>query len=579
MKNWIVLASLSALIAAASPAPIRGGDLSRMPVKEVTVFKDGHAFVLQEGSLAVGSGGDVTLDHLAAPVLGTFWPYSAEKGVPLKAVVAGEKRVRTQRTPLGLLEFIEANPGADVMVAEKAVASTKEGPRYEATLLGIPQRSATEVEASLPPGSGLRLPEKGSVVLLKTAEGTKVLPLDRIQDLTLRGQPQKTLATDELRTSLTLTLDWSGRTPAPEARVGLAYLQKGLRWIPSYRVELDGKGTASVRLQATLVNNLTDLEDVTAHLVIGVPSFAFAGEVDPMALQKETAQLGGRLGAGYATANAFSNAIMTQTANVGMLGGDNEQATRGPEIAGGERAEDLYVFTVRGVTLRKGERMVLPVGEASFRYKDVYTLEIPALPPPEVSGQRTLSGRDAEVARMLATPKVIHKVRWTNTGKEPLTTAPALVLSGGRPLAQGLMTYAAPGAWEELEITAAVDVPVMKSEAEVRRVPDAVVWNNDAYTQVFLKGTVTLTNRRGEPVEIEVTRRVLGVPDTASQDGTVKKLNPLEEPEAAFPGWWSWYSWPYWWSHFNGLGKISWTFKLEPGKSVELEYSWHYFWR
>jgi len=53
----------------------------------------------------------------------------------------------------------------------------------------------------------------------------------------------------------------------------------------------------------------------------------------------------------------------------------------------------------------------------------------------------------------------------------------------------------------------------------------------------------------------------------------------MAEPEAALPAWWSWYSWPYWWGHFNGLGKFSWKLTVEPGKSAELEYSWHYFWR
>ena len=54
MKNSRVAACASLLIGAASlaaqaPAPLAA--LSRMPVKEVTIFKDGHAFVLHEGAL------------------------------------------------------------------------------------------------------------------------------------------------------------------------------------------------------------------------------------------------------------------------------------------------------------------------------------------------------------------------------------------------------------------------------------------------------------------------------------------------------------------------------------------------
>ena len=45
------------------------------------------------------------------------------------------------------------------------------------------------------------------------------------------------------------------------------------------------------------------------------------------------------------------------------------------------------------------------------------------------------------------------------------------------------------------------------------------------------------------------------------------------------PTWWGWYSWPYWWNHFNGIGRITWKVKLEPGKNVDLGYKWHYYWR
>jgi hypothetical protein len=48
------------------------GTLAKMPVKEITVFKDGHAFVLHEGPLPTDGAGNVVLDYLPAPVLGTF---------------------------------------------------------------------------------------------------------------------------------------------------------------------------------------------------------------------------------------------------------------------------------------------------------------------------------------------------------------------------------------------------------------------------------------------------------------------------------------------------------------------------
>jgi hypothetical protein len=285
------------------------------------------------------------------------------------------------------------------------------------------------------------------------------------------------------------------------------------------------------------------------------------------------------LAPGSQLARGLSNAIMSQTA----LGATNEMDDRpvdsGPQVSGAEKAEDLFVFTVEGVTLRKGERMVLPVAESSFRYRDVYTLDIPALPPSGMTPQRGLSATEVETVRRLASPKVIHRVRWSNTSREPLTTAPALLLSGGRILAQGLMTYAAPGASEELELTTAVDIPVSFAESEVRRTPDAARWDGDPYARIDLKGSVRLVNRSGGPAELEVVKRVLGNVDSATEGAAVTKLNLLAEDETGRPSWWSWYSWPHWWNRYNGMGKVTWKRTLDAGQAAELEYAWHYFWR
>ena len=106
----------------------------------------------------------------------------------------------------------------------------------------------------------------------------------------------------------------------------MAYVQKGLRWIPSYKVTVGSAGKVRVQLQATLVNELADLEDVTANLVVGVPTFAFRGTVDPMALQETVARLGNYFDAQSATGFAMSNAVMSQ------VGGKEESGFREGEF-------------------------------------------------------------------------------------------------------------------------------------------------------------------------------------------------------------------------------------------------------
>lgn len=579
------------IVAIALPLAIQAAEKSahlntfaKLPIKELTVFKDGHAFVAHEGKMPTDEKGNVVMDYLPTPVIGTFWPYVAERGAKLTSVVAGQKRVLVDHTALSLPEILEANIGAEALIWEN-------GTNYEATILGLPARSTEELAATSPPNTPERLPEKGRLVLLKTREGTKVVALDHIQQVTFKETPRPTLASEEFRNLLTLKLDWAGARPAKSANVGLFYLQKGVRWIPSYKVEIDGNGHAAIKVQATLLNELADLDDVSVNLVIGVPTFAFKETVDPIALQQGLAQLSQYFQTTPGAPNSqfaynFGNAIMSQQmarasdfqpAPVSAL-----DTSLGPEIGEAGKSEDLFVFNVPHVTLKKGERLVLAIAEFTVPYQDIFTLDLPFSPPPEVRGNLN-SEQQRELARLFNSPKVMHKIRLTNSSKYPLTTAPALILRDGRALAQGLMTYTSTGASVDLTITAAVDFQVKKTDLEKKRTPEALKENGSWYSRIDMTGTISLTSHRAQTTEVEVTRYVLGTADSADPEAKIGKMNVFENGDfigaGDYPYWWGWYGWPHWWHHINGVGRLTWKIKVDPKQPLDLNYSWHYFWQ
>ena len=182
-------------------------------------------------------------------------------------------------------------------------------------------------------------------------------------------------------------------------------------------------------------------------------------------------------------------------------------------------------------------------------------------------------------------PCLARKFSWDFrlSRETPKTTAPALILRDNRLLAQGLMTYASPGADVDLDVTTAVDVRVKKSDNETKRTPNATNWQGDQYGRVDLNGKITLTSFAKQPVEVEVVRNVLGNASEADHDGKIEMVNILEDASVGsggpYPYWWGWFSWPWWWHHFNGVGRIRWTVKLELGQPVELAYAWNYYWR
>lgn len=580
----VLVFALVSIVRADPPTPLKA--LAKMPVKEITVFKDGHAFMLHSGKMPTDDKGQVALDHLPMPVIGTFWPYSADKNVKLTGVTASQRKVLIERTAIYQRDFIEANIGAAVVITEMPADGARETPAltYEATIAGVPAQSGEELEATSPPNSGEKLPVKGNVVLMKTAAGTRVVNFDRILNITFKGDHKPVVSQQEFRNLLTLKLAWPDNNPAMEAEVGLIYLQKGVRWIPSYKVTLNGDDTATVSLQGTILNELTDMEDVTAHLVVGVPSFMFKDTIDPMALQQTVAQLSRYFQPDAATGQQFSNAIMTQSARMGERRDPGEAvapADLGPELAGTNKSEDLFMFSVKHISLKKGQRMVVPIAETIVPVKSVYTLDVPVAPPVDVRTNMD-PGRAGELHRLLHSPKVIHKARLTNKGEHPFTTAPAMIVKGDRILGQGMMTYTAVGGETDLEITTAVDVQVKKAEKESKRTPNAVTLRGETYDRVDLEGKLTLVNFGKQAIEVKVVRHVLGAADSAGAGGKTEAVNLVEDwstATGALPQWWGSYSWPGWWSRLNGIGRVTWDVKLEPGKSAELDYTWHYFWR
>ncbi|MCA9309832.1 MAG: hypothetical protein KDA21_01410 [Phycisphaerales bacterium] len=359
-------------------------------------------------------------------------------------------------------------------------------------------------------------------------------------------------------------------------------MQEGIRWIPGYRIELASSGMATVHLQGTLSNTLLDVSDATLNLVIGVPRFAFSDMVDPISLQEALTRVATRAQPGTRTSLAFGNALTSQVAF-------NQYSEAAPAEApspipgGAEQADELFVFTVPHVTLARGQSMVLPITSFEVPFEDIYRLELPASVPPDI--RPTLaSNHDSEIEQALRTPQVTHVIRLSNTSSVPFTTAPALILRGGRILAQGMIRYAAPGLAADVEVTRALDIPNTNEELITSRTPQAV--RDEAgnwYSRVDLRSAVTVTNRRAAPIHLEVVRTVTGRTVAVSEGGSAEDLSH-SDPRARVAGngdqpWWAWYWWPWWWHHHNGIGRFAWSREVEAGASVTFTADWCYYWR
>ena len=549
---------------------------SKLPVREVTIFKDGHAFVLHQGQLPTLQNGNIILDQIPNPVMGTFWAYSADPKRKLECVISSREDITVEKTPTSIEDLIKGNVGSKVIIIEN-----NEQTPYQAEIVRLLEDQSASSATTPPQSRYYQSPAPGQkIALLKTTEGIKAINVSQIRNITFLGSPNETTPHQQTRDTLTLKLEPGQKKTA---NIGMGYIQRGIRWIPSYRVDINDKGKAVIKLQGTIINELADLDDVSAHLVIGAPSFAFENTPDPISFQETVAQLSSHFRPDSSTAYAFSNAVMSQRA---AYHGYDEQTPPnmvdlGPELKDMKSNEDLFIFTLDHLTLKKGQRMVLPIAEYELNYKDIYTVDITFRPPLEM--QRNFnSDQHLKMAQLFHAPRAIHKIRLNNQSKYPLTTAPATILKNGQVLAQGMMQFTSIGSTGDLEITTALDIKVKTSDAQNLVTPNDVKWNGDSYSKVDMVGAVELTNFGEKSVTVYVKRSVLGNMDEVTQEGTIKQLGHGYDGfvfESDVPVWWNWCNWPWWWYHFNSIGQAEWQIELNPKEEVKLNYNWHYYWR
>ena len=588
----LALAAVALLLAAQAAM---GAPEAFVPkVTDVTIFKDGHALIMARAKAKVEDGWCRTR-AVPVPVLGTFWTYVADDKARVEFVRAGFVETQESRRCMNFDEMIQANKGKWARIVTGS-------DKYEGIIRGIleyEKKTEDVTTRSTQPGRDawgryVNPPEvreaaetettaRAEFLMLEVEGRTQLIKRGEIRDILLEGKQPATVHTEKKKVrEISIRLTRNGKPAAGEAEVGMVYLQKGIRWIPDYRVELLADGKARVTLHGTIINDIADLEDVSLNLVVGVPSFIMKEQISPLALREVGLRLSSyflpprRDGGPSSHYQYLSNVMMSQGAGPVMRPGG--AAAAGPDIPGEGQMEDLFLYHKDGLTLKKGERAVVHLMETTVPYEDVYTWDVPSLPPREM-WRHVGSDQQRQLAALLTGAKAMHKVRLTNSGKQPWTTGPAMIFKDGAPLGQQLMTYTSVKNEVDLPVTIATDVNTKKEETELQRKRNISIGDNN-YTQVLAHGKLTVTNFKDRPIRIIVTRHVIGNVTKATDDGEITRSNTIEDTSVdrgAMP--WYYWNWPWWWHGVNAVSQIRWETTIKVGKAATFEYDWDYYYR
>ncbi len=595
VRATMLFAAILGLVAA---LPVRADIPEFSPnITDVTVFKDGHALVMSRGSARLEDGWCRTRE-VPAPVLGTFWTFVADRNSQVDFVKSGFVETEETRPCLTFEEIIQANVGKQAVIVEQP----KDGDpiSHEGVLLGILQHEAEEeleTSRTLPGGRDWRgrwissrqvhvsregeVKSLASFVMVQKDSGVQMIKRENIRSICLAEDKPATNHTETKKVrEISVHVVRKGKPLGGEADVGMIYLQKGVRWIPDYRIKLLSNGKATVSLQGTIINDLADMENVDLRLVVGVPNFIMKEALSPMALREIGLQLSSYFappsrGGRETQFDYLSNAMMSQ--RVMPVSGEEAPAGGGPDIPSEGQQEDLFLYNKPGITLKKGERAVVKLLEITVPYEDIYTWEIPAIPPREM-WRHVNQDQQQQMLRALMGAKAMHEIRLTNTGSEPWTTGPATIFKEGTPLGQQLLTYTSVKNTVDVPVTIATDLNTKKEEAEVSRKLRALRISSTDYTKVTLHGKLTVTNFKDRAVRMYLKRKVLGTVTAATADGKIVMSNVAEDTFLLSKEYgWYWWSWPSWFYRFNAISEIKWAEVIPKGESATFEYDWYYY--
>lgn len=479
----------------------------------VAVFKNGLGFFMRQGDVSLRDGWCLA-SQIPPAAFGTLAIYAIDQRQSIDMVGSG---------PGEIVEF-DGRDAPDDDAARRARLEPAIGLRAELRY----QHHGHERAAA-----GKLLSVGPQFAVLDDDQQTLAVPISGLKRLQILDLP------------LRVHVAGDDKKPGARSKLGMAYLRKGITWIPDYTLEIVDEKTARLTLRGTLVNEAEDLIHTDVHLVVGVPHFVHTDYLAPVAVGQVIRTIGAAVAANVpqqamtqqiiSRAGIVSNAAVAPQFNQQPGVADQTVEPPGdlgaaignlPELAG-PAGTDYTVYTVSDLTLRRGEKAILTLLAQTIRYGHVYRWS-----PPE---------------------KMRHFLVLHNDTPSAWTTGPCLAIDGHRPLSEDLLYYTPKSGKSELEVTTAINVVHEKSEQEVDRQlkihsPSPSV----SYDLVTLEGTLRIRNFDPQPVDILIDNPVPGKPTVAG--GGQMSLSPDELKLA------------------ERRGNIRWSLKLKPAEEKTLTY-------
>ncbi|MCC6329239.1 MAG: hypothetical protein IT174_12035, partial [Acidobacteria bacterium] len=271
-----------------------------------------------------------------------------------------------------------------------------------------------------------------------------------------------------------------------------------------------------------------DLNNSEINFVVGVPHFLFQDTASPLSIN--TAFAGVSSNIRRRDESVYSNAIRSQVASNYAADGVDSDAS--PTVLEEEKttsfsAEQLYLYQMNQLNLKKGERATMRLFSLTVPCTEVFEWTINDVNDAHARYLNSnYSGQGQPITSLQdLTTKVWYALKLKNTTGMPWTTAPAISFREWKPLGQDMLKFTATGGEEVLRVTPATEVVGTHTLEEKERVRQKLRWNGSDYDfdLVTVEGTIKLRNVKKQPVELVLTRNLVGEVTSATDNGKITK--------------------------------------------------------
>ncbi len=355
----------------------------------------------------------------------------------------------------------------------------------------------------------------------------------------------------------------------------LSYLVRGICWAPQYRIETIDQKELTVEQTAVVVNDWRELDGVEVVLYSGYPQIPLQNAKSPLSTNVALSAFFAALrGANSSQMSDMAYLSQNATSNYAMNGASMSSTLSESAPADPNDGYDIVATALGKLTLKKGDRALFTTGKGKAEYERVAYWNIRDIRDGSGRaydanyGNNRGDARAAQYGRTTNGERVYEStnpfeepwdvIKFKNPLAFPLTTGPASIYVNGKFLAQNSLYWTNPKEEALLPVTKALSVRVRSIENErpfvgasntqgqmpngaydinavINGSADAhdtprdektpsdwgqtVILQSARYRVACIDAEIVLTNQRGEPTPIRLSRQFSGNQITKSFEG------------------------------------------------------------